>query len=130
MKLSREFLAFLVTGGVAAVVNFGSRLVFSQWLEFGSAVVLAYFTGMVTAFVLARLFVFTTTGQTVGRSAMWFAVVNLVAVLQTWAVSLVLARWALPGLGLTWHVDELAHAVGIVLPVLTSYFGHKHLSFR
>ena len=46
-------MIFLLTGGIAAAVNFGSRIVYSNWLGFSTAVVLAYITGMITAFVLA-----------------------------------------------------------------------------
>ena len=51
--LSRQFVLFLATGGFAALVNFGSRILLSHWLSFSWAVVLAYLAGMGTAFVLA-----------------------------------------------------------------------------
>ena len=66
--MNRQFLGFLLTGGLAAAVNFGSRIVYNRWLDFSSAVVLAYLTGMVTAFILARSFVFTQSSQSVQRS--------------------------------------------------------------
>ena len=128
--MSRQFMAFLITGGLAAAVNFGSRIVYNQWVGFSSAVVLAYLTGMVTAFVLARLFVFTDSEQSVQRSALWFMLVNLIAVLQTWAISMLLAYYVLPMMGVTRFVAEIAHAVGVVVPVFTSYLGHKHWSFK
>ncbi len=127
---SRQFALFLATGGVAAVVNFGSRLVYNQWMGFSPAVVLAYMTGMVTAFVLARAFVFKGSSQPVHRSALFFTLVNVAAVLQTWAISVVLAEWALPRLGVTHSVREIAHAVGIVVPVFSSYLGHRYWTFR
>lgn len=128
--MSRQFMLFLLTGGVAAAANFGSRVVYSLWLDFSSAVILAYITGMVTAFVLARLFVFTSSQQAIHRSAVFFILVNLVAVVQTWAISMGLAYYVLPALGVTLFAHEIAHAVGIVAPVFTSYLGHKHWSFR
>lgn len=128
--LSRQFLTFLVTGGTAAAVNFASRLVYSRWLDYSSAVIVAYITGMVTAFVLARLFVFKESGQSVHKSAVFFVLVNLVAVLQTWAISMGLTYWLLPAMGVTRWAPEIAHAVGIVVPVFTSYLGHKRWSFR
>lgn len=128
--MSRQFLAFLITGGLAAAVNFGSRIVYNQWVGFSSAVVLAYLTGMITAFVLARLFVFTDSEQSMQRSALWFVLVNLIAVVQTWAISMLLAYYVLPKLGVTRFVAEIAHAVGVVVPVFTSYLGHKHWSFK
>ena len=127
---SRQFLFFLLTGGTAAAVNFGSRIVYSQWLNFSSSVILAYITGMIFAFVLAKLFVFKESQQSVHRSVAFFVLVNLVAALQTWAISMGLAYYLLPSLGVTLFVREIAHAVGVAVPVFTSYIGHKRWSFR
>ena len=126
---SRQFLGFLLTGGLAALVNFGSRILYNQWVDFSSAVVLAYLTGMVTAFILARSFVFTQSSRSVQRSAIFFVMVNGVAVLQTWAISMAL-YYLLPMAGVTRWVPEIAHAVGVVVPVFTSYLGHKRFSFK
>ena len=127
---SREFLVFLLTGGFAALVNFLSRIAYNQWLTFSTSVVLAYITGMITAFVLARLFVFKKSQHSVLRSAVYFTAVNLVAVLQTWLISMGLAYYVLPALNVTWFPKEIAHAVGVAVPVFTSYLGHKHFSFK
>lgn len=127
--MNRQFLGFLLTGGLAALVNFGSRILYNQWVDFSSAVVLAYLTGMVTAFILARSFVFTQSSQSVQRSAIFFVMVNGVAVLQTWAISMAL-YYLLPMAGVTRWVPEIAHAVGVVVPVFTSYLGHKRFSFK
>lgn len=128
--LSRQFLTFLVTGGTAAAVNFGSRLLYNRWLDYSSSVIVAYITGMITAFILARLFVFKGSEQSMHKSAFFFVLVNLVAVAQTWAISMGLAYWLLPAMGVTRGAPEIAHAVGIVVPVFTSYLGHKRWSFR
>jgi putative flippase GtrA len=128
--LSRQFLVFLLTGGTAAAVNFGSRILYSRWLDFSAAVIVAYVTGMVTAFVLAKLFVFKDSKQAVHRSIVFFILVNLVAVLQTWAISMGLAYYLLPAMGVTAFVPEIAHAVGVAVPVFSSYIGHKRWSFR
>jgi putative flippase GtrA len=127
---ARQFLLFLATGGFAAAVNFASRILYSQWLGYSAAIVVAYVTGMVTAFLLARAFVFPGSTRPFHHSALWFAAVNLVAVVQTWAVSLALAFYLLPWLGIAWHRLEIAHLVGVAVPVFTSYLGHKHWSFR
>lgn len=127
--MTRQFLVFLVTGGLAACVNFGSRILYDRWLDFSTSVVLAYLTGMVTAFLLARAFVFTSGSQPVHRSAFFFVLVNGVAVIQTWALSMLL-YYLLPLAGVTRFVPEIAHAAGVAMPVFTSYLGHKKFSFR
>lgn len=128
--MSRQFLAFLITGGLAAAVNFGSRILYNQWVAFSSAVILAYLTGMITAFLLARAFVFTDSSQSIKRSVTFFVLVNAVAVLQTWCISMLLAYYVLGWLGITRFVPEIAHAVGVAVPVFTSYLGHKRWSFK
>jgi putative flippase GtrA len=59
-----------------------------------------------------------------------FAVVNGLAVVQTLAVSLFLAGWALPRWGLRAHAEAIAHAVGVAVPVLTSFLAHRAVTFR
>ena len=127
---SKQFLMFLLTGGTAAAVNFGSRILFNRWMDYSSAIILAYLVGMLTAFVLARLFVFKASTQNWQRSALIFTLVNVVAVAQTWGISMGLAYYVLPQMGVTAFAPEIAHAAGVAFPVFTSYLGHKHWSFK
>jgi putative flippase GtrA len=126
----RQFVLFLLTGGVAALVNVVSRIGFSRFMSFELAVLAAYGIGMVTAYVLARRFVFRSSAVTVRRSFAAFALVNLFAVLQTWIVSVGMRNWLLPLLGIVVLKDLIAHTTGVLVPVVSSYFGHKHISFR
>nr|WP_315527335.1 GtrA family protein [uncultured Achromobacter sp.] len=128
--LNKQFTLFVVTGGIAAAANFGSRILFNRWMDFSSAVILAYITGMVVAFLLAKAFVFRESTQSTNKSILFFIVVNVFAVLQTWLISMGLAVYVLPAMGVKVFVHEMAHAAGIVAPVFTSYLGHKHFSFR
>ncbi|MCG6862443.1 MAG: GtrA family protein [Chromatiaceae bacterium] len=128
--LSRQFLMFLVTGGFAAAVNFASRILYNQWLGYSTSILAAYVTGMMTAFVLARRFVFKQSSMKTHQSALIFTLVNLVAVAQTWLVSVLLAYYLLPWMGFIRFVPEIAHGIGIAIPVFTSYLGHKYWSFR
>ncbi|MES2823696.1 MAG: GtrA family protein [Pseudomonadota bacterium] len=127
--VSREFLIFLVAGGTAAIVNFLSRLLFNQWMGFSSAIILAYLCGMTTAFILSKLFVFKNNKQSIGNSIFYFCLVNVFAIIQTWVISMLLAYKLLPFFGVTKFVPEISHLIGIVVPVFTSYLGHKRWSF-
>jgi putative flippase GtrA len=127
---TRQFALFLVAGGVAAASNFGSRFVFSLWFSYPVAIVLAYLVGMAVAFVLMRQYVFTGRGKALVPQVVRFTFVNLLAVLQTLVVSLLLARWLLPALGVERQVEAIAHFFGVAVPVVTSYFGHRWLTFR
>lgn len=127
---SRQFIIFLVTGGIAAAANFLSRIFFNQWLSFSASIIIAYLIGMTIAFILAKIFVFKQSQQSLHKSAAFFVLVNGVAVLQTWGISLALAYSILPALGVEYHTKEIAHAAGVIFPVFTSFIGHKYLSFQ
>lgn len=126
---ARRFATFLATGGCAALVNVLSRLAFQTVTPYEVAIPLAYLVGMMTAFVLAKLFVFESTGRALHVEYGRFALVNVVALIQVWAVSEALARLALPALGWTWNAQTVAHVIGVLSPVLSSYYGHKRFSF-
>lgn len=128
--ISVQFLRFVVAGGLAAGANYGSRFLFSVWLPYAVAITLAYLVGMAVAFTLMRQFVFSATGQQVLPQLVKFTAVNAFALLQTLVVSLVFARWLLPALGITQHVEAIAHLVGVVVPVFTSFLGHRHGTFK
>lgn len=128
--ISPRFIRFLLAGGLAALANFGSRILLSTVFPYVVAIILAYGIGMVTAFILVRLFVFERSDNPLHQQAFWFTLVNFAAVLQTIAISLFFARLIFPGLGFKWHVETVAHGIGVIFPVFTSYLGHKHLSFR
>jgi putative flippase GtrA len=99
-------------------------------MSFRYAVVAAYLIGMLTAFALSKLFVFQPSGRHPGHELFYFSLVNLLAIAQVWAVSVGLAEYLFPAIGMTLYPEGIAHAIGIAIPVFTSYLGHKHFSFR
>ncbi len=130
MARNTSVIGYLASGGIAAAANYGSRFVFSLWLPFEAAVVAAYLVGMVTAFLLMRRFAFTDSQTSTRQQVLGFCIVNGAAVLQTVLVSSLLARVVLPGLGMPGNHEAISHAVGVAVPVITSYFGHRYLTFR
>ena len=127
---ARRFAGFFVTGGLAALVNVLSRLALSQVLRYEIAVALAYLVGMAAAYLMMRGLVFVPSSRWSGSEVARFAFVNLLALVQVWAVSVILARLAFPAIGFGWHAETVAHVIGVLSPVLTSYYGHKHVTFR
>ncbi len=123
-------LRFLLAGGVAALVNVLSRLLYSEAVSYPVAVVAAYLTGMATAYVLNRLLVFGPGDRGVPGEMLAFALVNLLAVAQTLVISLALAYYVLSAFGVVQHAETLAHVVGVIVPVFTSFVGHKYWTFR
>lgn len=124
-----RFIRFMLTGGLAAIVNLVSRYLLNFLMSFASAVAVAYLFGMVTAYVLGRLFVFERSGRTVADEFWRFTVVNLFAAAQVWAISVGLGEYVFPASGFRWHPLDVAHLIGVAMPALTSYLGHRHFSF-
>ncbi|WP_115577654.1 GtrA family protein [Xanthomonas campestris] len=127
--MSRQFALFMLAGGTAAIVNFGSRIVLSHWLRYVPAIIVAYCLGMITAFLLNKLFVFDKSDKHLHKQIFWFVLVNIAAVVQTLLISLAFARIIFPYLAIDFRAETLSHGIGVAVPVVTSYIGHKYLSF-
>jgi len=129
-KKAPQFIRFLLAGGIAAGANFGSRFLFSLFVGYKSAIVMAYGVGMVTAFLLMRGHVFEAGGKALAPQILKFAGINLLAILQTLIISVGLASYLFPAVGIVKSAEAYAHLVGVLVPAVTSYFGHKLLTFR
>jgi putative flippase GtrA len=125
-----QFIAYLLAGGGAALLNWSSRFLFSIWFSYSIAIIMAFFVGLISGFVLMRWFVFDGSGKAAVFQLPVYALVNALALVQTLGVSLLLARWIIPHLGLPMQPEGPAHLIGILVPVFTSYFGHKYFTFK
>jgi len=128
-KLNSEFTRFVITGSFAAGVNFLSRVGLSEFLSYRYAVFMAYLIGMITAFILSKIFVFNKTNNTTSNEFIKFTIINIVAVIQVWFISVGLAEYAFPTFEFVFHPEEVAHLIGISVPIFTSYYGHKYFTF-
>jgi putative flippase GtrA len=126
---SREFIRFLLTGGVAAAVNLASRYLLNFVVRFEIAVVVAYLIGMITAYVLARRFVFQRSGRSMTQEFKRFAIINAFSLVLVWSISVVLALHVFPAIDFAWHADDIAHLIGVASPMAASYFGHRAYTF-
>lgn len=126
----REFFQFLMVGGFSAGVNFISRIGFSQLVSYRYAIILAYLVGMITAFLLSKHYVFEKSGRPFKDELIDFTIVNIIAVIQVWLISVGLAEYFFPYINFSFYPEEIAHLIGLGIPVISSYFGHKYFSFR
>ncbi len=128
--MSSRFVRFLLTGGCAALVNLGSRYALNLFMSFEAAVALAYLFGMVTAYALARIFVFDKSGLAVATEFRRFVIVNVLSLAIVWVVSVGLALYVFPAVGFRWHGEDVAHLIGVLSPSVVAYFAYKHYTFR
>ena len=90
----------------------------------------AYLVGMVIAYILQRVFVFGASSHHPVREFVYFTLVNMAAIIQVWLISVGLAEYFFPYIGLGFYPEEVAHGIGISIPAITSYYGHKYISFK
>jgi 4-hydroxybenzoate polyprenyltransferase/putative flippase GtrA len=127
--MSRTFLRFLVVGAIATAANWGSNLGFVRVMDLRWSVLAAGLVGLVVSYALNRLFVFGRSDRPAWQETARFALVNALAVAQIWLVTLGLVRFGFPLIGFAWRPEAVAHAIGVLVPVLTSYLGHRHFTF-
>lgn len=125
-----QLTKFLLAGGVAAAVNVAARYLLDFLMPFSAAVVLAYLVGMTTAFVLNKRFVFEKSSLQTRDEFIRFGIVNAFAAAQVWLVSVGLAEHVFPWAGFSWRPHDVAHVIGVLFPVATSYVLHKRFSFE
>jgi putative flippase GtrA len=94
------------------------------------AIVFAFITGMALAFSLMRFLVFNSREKSIQQQLPAFILINLLALVQTVVVSVVFARWILPAIGVIQKAQAIGHGIGVLVPVVTSYIGHKRLTFK
>ncbi len=127
---SSEFLQFLIVGGFSAGINFVSRIGFSELVSYRYAIILAYLIGMITAFLFSKHYVFEKSGRPFKDELRDFTIVNIFAVIQVWIISVGLAEYLFPYINFSLYPEEVAHLIGLGIPVVSSYYGHKYFSFR
>lgn len=130
MTEALKVLKFLLLGGCAAGVNWLSRFAWDLALPFWAAVIAAYVTGMVVAFVLFRTFVFPGAATPMRTQVRNFVLVNLMGITLTWLLSLFFVEWLFPAVGFGFYPEAIGHGLAIAAPTATSWFGHRYLTFR
>jgi putative flippase GtrA len=125
-----EVVKFVVVGGISALLNWSSRFLFSIWLSYELSIVLSFFIGLTSGFLLMKIFVFQKSEKPFFQQAAYFLGVNMLALALTWTISVYLAKTLFPAIGFRNGADGMAHLIGISAPIMTSYFGHKYLTFK
>jgi putative flippase GtrA len=128
--MAKDALYFILIGGSAAAINVAARAAFNLIVPFEAAIVLAFPIALTFAFLLNRTFVFHGARAHDARAQyVRFAIVNIGSLGLIWAISVGLARFVFPAVQFIWHADDIAHAIGVAAPALSSYFLHRSYTF-
>ncbi len=101
-----------------------------MFFSFEISVLMAYPIGMITAFLLNRMLTFIVyDAKPIYKQFTYFVIFNFIGIAETVLVSIVLAEYVFI-LFVTGPLRyDLAHALGLAVPMFTSFLGHKYFSF-
>jgi putative flippase GtrA len=128
--MSLQFSFFLISGAFASLLNWSSRFLFSQFFDFQTSIVLAFLVGLLSGFILMRLFVFKESQNSIQSQALRYFTINMLALAQTFTISILMLNILQMYIEGKAIAEAISHAMGIVVPVFTSYLGHKYFTFR
>jgi len=127
--MSRQFVGFFFVGVFAGLVNLASRYFIDIVTSYEVAVAVAFPIATTVAFLLNRHYVFESSDHRTAGQFTKFAIINLSALVQVWAISVGLVRFVFPLVGFTWHPELIGHGIGVASPVLTSFLFYKYWVF-
>jgi putative flippase GtrA len=127
--LSAQFLRFLVAGGLAALANWLSGMLFQHWFSFVWSIVLAYVVGMTAGFLLNRTLVFPYASTPLSSQIRGFILVNLGWFPVVWLASIglnqLLMQWLTSNLS-----HPISHGLAIIIPTFFSFLIYKFVTFK
>lgn len=129
MNTRARYFRFVLAAGASVPVNIAARILFSGWVPYALAIVLSHVVGMLTAYVLTRLFVFEPSGRPATSEMRRFALVNVFSAGITWVISMALLYVVFPMIGFRQHAELVAHVLGLLCSSITSFIGHSRFSF-
>lgn len=127
---SPQFYRFVSVGGVSVVIHWISRIILSEFFDFGVAIFAAYFIGMTVAYVLNKFFVFPYSGRPMSFELIAFFSINLLAFPFVWMTALLLGKYVFVSFLSDVHAFAMAHGIAIIIPVFVNFFLHKFVTFR
>lgn len=126
---TKQFLGFLLVGGVAALLHWLSRIMLSNWMSFSSAVVIAYLFGILTAFILNSFFVFPKSDKPKIKQARDFIFTNLCFFPIAWIAAIGFNR-LLQSFGISSYSELISHGIAVGLPMFATFLIYKFFAFK
>lgn len=127
--LTKQFLAYLMTGGFAAIVHWASRIILNNWFSFSTAVIISYFIGMFTAFMINTFFVFSHSRKKRIIQARDFFVVNMIFFPIVWFLSIIINNFFVY-INFKFFAYEISHGIAVSFPMLATFVIYKFFTFR
>jgi putative flippase GtrA len=126
----KNLIKFFIAGGAAASANIVSRVLLSSYFSYKISIFISFIIGLTVAFFLMKRFVFASGDALLSVQIKRFTIVNLVTLLCTILISVNLNNFLLLYLTNKNITEAIAHFIGVIFPIFTSYFVHKFFTFN
>jgi len=131
--ISKEFIRFLLVGGTAAAINFGSRFLFRVFFPYVLSVALAFSLGTVVSFILNKVYTFKAFDESTLAQLVKFVAIAVVSIgIASFTVYSGMEIYKY--IGITWiterEMESVMHLVAIGVVMIFNFLAMKYFSFR
>lgn len=128
--LGRQVFRFLLTGGLAAAINWLVRFPLSMVLPMPWAILGAYVIGMSAGYHLYRSYVFERSDRSIRQQIAAFIAVNLAGAVVVLGLTYGFVALQPDGRYPEMIREGIAHGFAIGIGAIVNFLGHKFLTFR
>ena len=131
--ISKQFLRFLLVGGIAALANFFSRFLFQTYFPYTPSVALAFTLGTIISFILNKTFTFASYDEKTSIQLIKFLLAGIVCVaLASIIAYLGMAFYHIARISFVTEkkMESIVHIIAIGLTTIYNFLAMKFFSFR
>jgi putative flippase GtrA len=131
--ISKQFLRFLLVGGIAGLANFLSRFAFQIFFSYTLSVALAFSFGTVISFILNRSYTFAAYDEKAMIQFIKFILIAIVGIALAAVIAwlgMVIYKALKIGLVNEKQMESIAHIIAIFLITFYNFLAMKYFSFK
>ncbi len=125
---TKQFLKFFAVGLSAAFIHWLSRVLLNFYFSFYWSVFIAYFFGILSAYILNRIYVFPNSNKSMYEQIYKFFIINLSFLPIVWFCSIFIYSLLIK-FGIDFYPEAIAHGMAVSLPMLITFILYKFLAF-
>ena len=128
LYFSKQFIYFLIAGGLSALLNFLTRLILRPYFDIILSAAFSYTAALICAFFLYRKFVFPYSNVPMNIQGKKFLLIQIACMpIVILIFSLMAGFFTSIGFGI--YSEPLAHAISIGMPALITFLLYKLIVF-
>ena len=128
LYFSKQFIYFLIAGGLSALLNFSTRLILRPYFDIILSATFSYVVALIFAFFLYRKFVFPFSTVPIYLQGKKFLLIQVACMPIVILIFSLLSSFFI-SIGLGIYSEPVAHAISIGMPALITFLLYKLFVF-